>query len=64
MANLRKPLDQRALDALTLSTEEARAAYENQRQTLKVERTIRQERKLADLPKTDSAAPAGKIKEI
>jgi hypothetical protein len=31
MADLKKPLDQQALDALTLNTEEARAAYQEQR---------------------------------
>ncbi len=43
MADLKKPLDQSALDALTLSTEEARAAYQEQRQSLEIGRPIRQE---------------------
>jgi hypothetical protein len=64
MAGLKKPLDQRALDALTLSTEEARAAYQEQRQKLEHGRTIRRERKRADSTQTGVAAPASKIKEI
>ena len=59
MADVKKPLDQGALDALTLSTEEARAAYQEQRLTLEVGRTIRRERTKADLRQTESAAKAG-----
>jgi transcriptional regulator with XRE-family HTH domain len=59
MADLKKPLDQRALDALTLGTEEARAAYQEQRLVLEVGRTIRHERRLADLTQTELAARAG-----
>jgi hypothetical protein len=55
MASLKKPLDQSALDALTLGTEEARAAYESQRQTLEFERTIRKERKQAEASGTAGA---------
>jgi hypothetical protein len=52
------------LDALTLSREGARAAYQEQRQKLEHGRMIRNERKRADLTQTEVAAPAGKIKEI
>ena len=45
MADSKKPLDQGALDALTLSNDEARAAYQEQRLTLEVGRTIRHWRK-------------------
>lgn len=59
MADLKKPLDQHALDALTLTTDEARAAYQEQRLTLEVGRTIRHARKKADLTQTELAARAG-----
>ncbi len=59
MADLKKPLDQHALDALTLGTEEARAAYQEQRLMLEVGRTIRRERKLADLTQMELAVRAG-----
>jgi transcriptional regulator with XRE-family HTH domain len=59
MANLKKPLDQGALDALTLGSDEARAAYQEQRLTLEVGRTIRHARKLADLTQIELAAKAG-----
>jgi ribosome-binding protein aMBF1 (putative translation factor) len=59
MADLKRPLDQDALDALMLSTEEARASYQEQRLTLEVGRTIRHARKLADLTQTELAARAG-----
>jgi hypothetical protein len=47
VADLTNPLNEGALDALTLGSEEARAAYDNQRQKLEVERMIRNERKQA-----------------
>ena len=59
MADLKKPLDQQALDELTLGTEEARAAYQEQRLTFELGRTIRQERKLAALTQTELAQRAG-----
>ena len=59
MADLKKPLDQGASDALTLGTEEARAAYQEQRLTLEVGRTIRHARKLAALTQTELAERAG-----
>jgi transcriptional regulator with XRE-family HTH domain len=59
MADLKKPLDQGALDALTLGTDEARAAYQEQRLTLEVGRTIRHWRKYAELTQTELAARAG-----
>jgi len=59
MADLKRPLDQDALDQLTLNSEEARAAYQEQRLTLELGRTIRHARKLADLTQTELAARAG-----
>jgi transcriptional regulator with XRE-family HTH domain len=59
MANLKKPLDAGALDALTLGSEEARAAYREQRLTLEVGRTIRHWRKHAELTQMELAARAG-----
>lgn len=59
MTNLTKPLDQVALDALTLSTQEARAAYREQRLNLEVGRSIRLARKQAGLTQTELAARAG-----
>jgi transcriptional regulator with XRE-family HTH domain len=60
MADLKKPLDQGALDELTLSTEEARAAYqEHRRLTLEVGSTIRCWRKQAELTQAELAARAG-----
>jgi ribosome-binding protein aMBF1 (putative translation factor) len=59
MANLKRPLDRKALDALTLGTEQARAAYQEQRLTLEVGRTIRHARKHAELTQTELAQRAG-----
>lgn len=59
MANLKKPLDDDALDRLMLGCDEARAAYQEQRLTLEVGRTIRQARKLADLTQTELAVRTG-----
>lgn len=59
MTNLKNPLDQVALDALTLSTEEARAIYREQRLPLEVGRTIRRARERAALTQTELAARAG-----
>jgi len=47
------------MDHLTLSSEEGRAAYQEQRLTLEVGRTIRQARKSADLTQTELAIRAG-----
>jgi DNA-binding XRE family transcriptional regulator len=58
MADLKKPLDQGALDALILGTDEARAAYQEQRLTLEVG-TIRHWRKEAELTQTELASRAG-----
>ena len=58
-SDLKKPLDQRALDELTLGTEEARAAYQEQRLTFELGRTIRHQRKLAELTQTELAQRAG-----
>lgn len=63
MADLKNPLNQEALDALTLGTEEARAAYQEQCLTLELGRTIRRERKQADLTQLELAARAS-TKEI
>lgn len=59
MADLKKPLDEGALDRLTLGTQEMRAAYHAQRLTLEVGRTIRQARKHAGLTQTGLAKRAG-----
>jgi transcriptional regulator with XRE-family HTH domain len=59
MADLKKPLDQGALDELTLGSDEAHAAYQEQRLTLEVGRTIRHGRKQAELTQTELAARAG-----
>ncbi|MGP0072526.1 MAG: helix-turn-helix domain-containing protein [Bryobacteraceae bacterium] len=59
MADLKNPLNQSALDALTLGTEEARAAYQEQRLALDIGRTIRHERRLANLTQMELAARAG-----
>jgi len=59
MADLKKPLDQGALDELILGTDEALAAYQEQRLTLEVGRTIRHWRKQAELTQTELAARAG-----
>jgi len=53
MADLKNPLLEGALDELTLGTDEARAAYQEQRLTLEVGRTIRHEGKLADLTQAE-----------
>jgi ribosome-binding protein aMBF1 (putative translation factor) len=59
MADLKRPLDQHGLDALTLGTDAARAAYQEKRLTLEVGRTIRHARKKADLTQTELAARTG-----
>src|SRR6202795_1142821 len=59
MAVLKRPLNRSALDELTLSTPDARAAYQEQRLALEVGRTIRHERKLAELTQMQLAAKAG-----
>jgi transcriptional regulator with XRE-family HTH domain len=59
VADLKKPLDQGALDALTLGSYEARVAYQEQRLTFEVGRTIRHWRKEAALTQKDLAARAG-----
>jgi transcriptional regulator with XRE-family HTH domain len=59
MAVLKRPLNRSALDELTLSTPDARAAYQEQRLALEVGRTIRRERKFAELTQMQLAAKAG-----
>ena len=59
MAHLKKPLDESALDALMLGSEEARSAYQEQRLMMEVGRIIRRERKLAELSQTELAERAG-----
>jgi ribosome-binding protein aMBF1 (putative translation factor) len=59
MAVLKRPLRRSALDELTLTTPDARAAYQEQRLALEVGRTIRHERKLAELTQMQLAAKAG-----
>jgi transcriptional regulator with XRE-family HTH domain len=59
MANLKKQLDEGALDELMVGTPDARVAYQEQRLALAMGRTIRRERKLAELTQTQLAAMAG-----
>lgn len=59
MVVLKRPLNRSALDALTLGTPVARAAYQEQHLALEVGRTIRHERELAELTQTQLAAKAG-----
>ena len=54
MAALKTPLGQTELDALTLSTEVARLAYEEQRRALVEGRRVREERKQTEVEKTMS----------
>jgi hypothetical protein len=59
MAVSKIPLQRSALDELTLSTPDARAAYQEQRLALEIGRTIRQERKVAQLTQMQLAVKAG-----
>jgi ribosome-binding protein aMBF1 (putative translation factor) len=59
MVVLKRSLNRSALDALTLGTPVARAAYQEQYLALEVGRTIRHERELAELTQTQLAAKAG-----
>jgi hypothetical protein len=59
MAVLKRPLRCRALDELTLSAPAARAAFQEQRLALEVGRTIRHERKVAQLTQMQLAVKAG-----
>src|SRR5882762_3948144 len=59
MAVLKRPLNRNVLDELTLSTPDARAAYQDQRLALEVGRTIRHERKVAQLTQMQLAVEAG-----
>jgi hypothetical protein len=59
MAVLKRPLHRGVLDELTLSTPDARAAYQEQRLALEVGRTIRRERKVAQLTQMQLAMKAG-----
>jgi transcriptional regulator with XRE-family HTH domain len=59
MAELKKQLDESALDELMLGTPEARVAYQEQTLALAMGRTIRRERQLASLTQTELAAMAG-----
>ena len=55
MAEFKTPLGRRELDALTLGTEEALLAYQEQRLELQAARKTRDERKLAGLTKAKSS---------
>src|SRR5580700_6106817 len=59
VAVLKRPLNRNTLDELTLSTPDARAVYQEQRLALEVGRTIRHERKLAQLTQMQLAVKAG-----
>jgi ribosome-binding protein aMBF1 (putative translation factor) len=59
MVVFKKPLNRSALDELTLSTPDTRAAYQEQRLALEVGRTIRRERKVAELTQMELAVKAG-----
>ena len=59
MTILQRSLHRSALDELTLSTPDARAAYQEQRLALEVGRTIRHERKVAQLTQMQLAVKAG-----
>ncbi len=56
MAHPKAPSDELALDALTLTTEAARAAYQEQRLKRQTGLRIRHERELADLTQTELIA--------
>jgi ribosome-binding protein aMBF1 (putative translation factor) len=58
MAVSKKPLHHRAVQDLDLSTPQARAAYQAQRLALEVGRTIRHERKVAQLTQIQLAVKA------
>src|SRR6266702_1263794 len=55
----KRPLHRNALDEMTLNTPDARAAYQEQRLALEVGRTIRHERKVAQLTQMQLAVKAG-----
>jgi hypothetical protein len=52
VAQPKKPLDERALDRLTLATDAAVAAYQEQRLRLQTTRKVRDNRQRADLAQT------------
>ena len=54
MTELKTPLDERALDRLTLATDAALVAYEEQRRELQAARKGRDNRQRADLARTQS----------
>ena len=54
MTELKTPLDERALGRLTLATDVAVVAYEEQRQKLEAARKVRDNRQRADLANTQA----------
>jgi hypothetical protein len=54
VTELKTPLDERALDRLTLATDVAVVAYREQRQKLEAARKVRDNRQRADLANTQA----------
>jgi hypothetical protein len=54
LTELRTPLDERALDRLTLGTDAAVVAYQEQRLKLQAARKVRDSRQRADLARTQT----------
>lgn len=54
MTELKTPLDERALDRLTLAADAAVASYQEQRLKLQAARTVRDNRKRADIAHTQT----------
>jgi hypothetical protein len=54
VTELKAPLDQRALDPLTLTTDAAVVAYQEQRLKLQAARKLRDDRQRADLAPTQT----------
>jgi hypothetical protein len=52
---LKTPLDQRAMDGLTLATDAAVAAYQEQRLKQEAARKVRENRQRSDLARTQSS---------
>jgi hypothetical protein len=54
VTELKTPLDERALDGLTLATDAAVVAYQEQRLKLQAARKVRHNRQRADLAQTQT----------
>ena len=55
VTEFKTPLDERALDRLTLAFDAAVVAYQEQRLKLQAARKVRENRQLADLARTQSS---------